>query len=118
MKTEFYTVKDAILEIDIAATRDKISNSAGMATLMKSGSELEQAQNHAVQLLRFIDTGDAKRELEAELRESGKIDFTNTEGEEEELISGDYFNSIIVLKRLLRSWKSRRNNVTEMKRRT
>ena len=120
-KFEFETVRDAIETIDVAETRQKIKNSVGLAFLTKSGTALEHAQDHAEAMLRFIDTGDLKRELEKEFAETGKIDFLRGDGGGL-IVSGegvepqaDYFTTVILVDKLLRSWKSRRNNVTEMK---
>lgn len=122
MQTEFYSVKDAVLAMDIAGTRDKIGTAAEISCLMKSGSELENSQNHAGQLLRFIDSGDLKSELEKELADTGKIDFLRTtagsdyvivpEGDEPQT---DSFSAIILVDRLLQSWIARKRNVVEMK---
>jgi len=114
-KFEFESVEDAITEIDVSKTHTTIKNARGLARLTKSGEDLAQSEDYATELLQFIESYDLKRELEAQFAEHGKIDMTPDDG-----LSpiGDDFDSVLALRRLYESWKKRRNNVTEMKRRT
>jgi hypothetical protein len=117
---KFTSIKDAIEYLDISVTHTKIKNARGMAYLMKEGLELTDAEDHATNLLRFVESLDLKREVEQQFAEGdGVVDFTPAPGEEP-LIEGDYFAQVDVVKRLYASWqarKARRNNVVEMQNR-
>jgi len=113
-KFVFDSVNEAELGLDVSATHTAVKNARGLLFLTKSGEDLARNEDHATDLLRFIESYDLKRELEAQFAESGKIDMTPADGKPP---IGDDFDSVIALNRLFESWKKRRNNVTEMKKR-
>jgi hypothetical protein len=98
---KFASVREAVEWIDVPATHTKIKNAGGMAHFTKQGAELSDAEENASGLLRFIESGDLKRELERQLAEHGEIDLTIPDGESLTLL-GDYFDSMIVLKQSVR----------------
>jgi hypothetical protein len=112
---KFTSIKDAIEYLDIGALRDKIQVGGGIAARVYGSGEIAQ---NADELIRFVDTYELKRELEAQFAEGdGVVDFTPAPGEEP-LIEGDYFAQVDVVQRLYASWQARkalRNNVIEMK---
>ena len=112
---KFDSVRAAIEWLDVSGTHGKIKNCGGVAALTMAGDQLHDAEAYASNLLAFIETGDLKRELEAQFAEGGVIDLT-VPGDES--LDGDYFAEVDTLKRLHASWqarKARRNNVVEMK---
>ena len=117
---KFTSVKDCILWLDISGTHTKIKAARGMAYLTREGLALTDAEEHATDLLHFIESYDLKREVEAQFEEGGGvIDFNPGPGEEP-LIEDNYFAPVDAVKRLYTSWqarKARRGNVVEMQNR-
>jgi hypothetical protein len=105
-KLVFESVQEAVEALDVSATHTKIKNAIGVACLTKQGAELADAERHAGEMLRFIETYGLKRELEAMLAESGRIDLTSPEGEKQ-LEPADYFAGIAIVARLLKASKVR-----------
>jgi len=109
-KLVYETVQAAVEALDVCATHQKIKNAVGIACLTKQGSELAAAEQHAGEMLRFIQSYGLKRELEAMLAETGRIDITITEGEKT-LDPSDYFYGVAIVAKLLRSAKARAKGV-------
>jgi hypothetical protein len=118
---KFTSVNDAILYLDISGTHTKIKAARGMAYLMREGRALTDAEDHATNLLHFIESYDLKREVEAQFAEGdGAIDFAPGPGEEAPIEGDDYFAPVDAVKQLYTSWqarKARRGNVVEMQKR-
>jgi hypothetical protein len=100
---KFTTVREAANWLDIPATHTKVKNGLGVANLTRQGDGLRDAEDHAIKLLGFIESGQVLQELAASLADNGVIDFDDHDGE----LMGDYFDSVIALKGLHASWTRR-----------